>query len=638
MKFRVLVLGLSLFACSRSSGTGPVAPEACVDLNCQGFTGSSDQTPLLQLERNHTNARDILVSWTEVSGVSDFKLELAEDENCQSVKKSYAVSGQELHLIDLEEGVWHLCLKSANGVAFGNKSEYLVVDRTPPLLEGETEQTLLSGASPALTMKDTSETKCSWSSSHAALKIMEPDTLLSPFSMDAPGTYSATVFCEDLATNSSSLVLTLTMALGEASLGPAPSDVTGLQATPGVNTIQLSWSAVAGVQNYLVLESSAPVTAVPMAGMFYTVGSPLAGATVKATGNATAFSDNALAGNSKHYYKVFAVSSTGRYAAGVEVNATAIAHKVLKANFTRNGLLSYPEVVGLRTVGNYSYVCRGESGLAIVNVTNPSAPVQTSLVSMGNSAASGWCSDVKISGNHAYVADWDKGLVIIDITNPAAPVQRGSVALTNASVVFVEGSYAYVAVENNGSGGGLAVINISNPAAPTQTSFTSSNGHGAGISKVGNYVYLTHRDSGTFRGLKVYDVSNPAAPALARTLNRTTMEEIDIRDNFAYITVGSSGLEIFDVTTPSNPVSRSTIATSGNGLVLGVNVVDNYAFITDYTFNKMYAVDVSNKAAPSIARSYTTTAGCLYMHVNQGFAYMSVEGLGLEVIEVFQFL
>lgn len=102
--------------------------------------------------------------------------------------------------------------------------------------------------------------------------------------------------------------------------------------------------------------------------------------------------------------------------------------------------------------------------------------------------------------------------------------------------------------------------------------------------------------------------------------------------------VGTGGLEIFDVTTPSNPISRSTIATTGNGPVLDVSVVDSYVFITDYTFSKLYVVDVSSKTAPTLARSYTASAGALYVHVSGSFVSMTVEGKGLDVIEAFQFL
>ncbi|MDQ3233007.1 MAG: hypothetical protein M3Q07_14405 [Pseudobdellovibrionaceae bacterium] len=636
---RSILLGLfiGLVACSENR-SGPSAPDECSGETCLDPFSNSDQSSTLQLEQTYTHSHDILVSWDEIPGISEYTLDLAEDEACLLPKKTLSVTGPSVHLIDLEEGVWYLCLKSSQGLPVGSKSQLLVVDRQGPALDGALEQNLTSGGQPSLTIQDRTETQCRWTTNDDRLKIVQPGTLLSTFTIEASGTYPATLICEDLANNSSIFSLTLNVAVGAATLGPAPADVVSLAATPAVNSVSLSWADGGGAQSYLVLASSSPITATPLNGMFYSVGSLLGGATVKAVSNATTLVDTSLPGTTTRYYKVFAASTTGRYAAGVAVTATPIANKVLKSSFTRNGLLAYSEVLGVRTSGNYSYVCRGVAGLSIVNVSNPANPTQTGFISMGNTSTSGWCSDVKIVGNYAYVANWDKGLIVVDVTNPAAPVMKDSFPLTNASVVYVEGNFAYVAVEDNARGGGLAIINISNPDDITQSSFTASSGHGAGIYKIGNFVYLTHRDTGTFKGLKIYDVTTPASPSLARTISRPSMEDIDVRDNHAYITVGSAGLEIFDVSTPSNPISRSTIATTGNGVVLGVSVVDNHAFVTDYTFSKMYAIDVSNKTAPTLARSYSANNGTLYLHVNGGFVYMTVENRGLEIIEVFQFL
>ncbi|WP_141735783.1 hypothetical protein [Oligoflexus tunisiensis] len=629
-------LCIMIVACSPNPGGGPGVPEECSQVSCPTFQGSNDQAPLLHLERNHTNATDIPVSWNEVPGVSEFQLDLASDVACQTVKKSFAANGLETHLIDLEEGVWYLCLKTRQGMHLGSGGQLLVVDRQSPKIEGATEQTLVSGHPATLTVQDLSETTCRWTTSHAQLTIKEPNRLLSPFAIEASGIYPATLKCEDLAGNSSTLALTLSIQTADASLGPAPLDVTGLVATPAINAINLSWMNSGGASAFLVLASSAPITATPVSGVSYAVGSVLDGATVKSVGNATSFADTGLSGNTKLYYKVFAASATWNYAPGVTIEAAALSNMVLKATLTRNGILAYGEVVGARTSGNYSYICRGESGLVIADVSNPAAPMQVTTVSMGNSSSSGWCADVRIAGNHAYVANWDKGLVIIDISNPAAPVVRGSLALTNASAVHVDGSIAYVAVRNNATGGGLAIVNVASPTAPSLISYTASNGHGTGIHKTGNYVFLTHRDSGSFRGLKVYDVSDPASPSLVQTLERASMESIDIRDNHAYITIGNGGIEILDVTTPANPISRSTIATTNNGFVLGVSVLDNYAVVTDYTFDELYVIDVSDKTAPSLVRSYGANNPPLHVHVQGRYAYLTVEARGLEIIELFQ--
>jgi len=43
----------------------------------------------------------------------------------------------------------------------------------------------------------------------------------------------------------------------------------------------------------------------------------------------------------------------------------------------------------------------------------------------GNYDTSGIAFDVEIVGDYAYVADYDSGLQIIDISNPAAPISCG---------------------------------------------------------------------------------------------------------------------------------------------------------------------------------------------------------------------
>jgi len=52
---------------------------------------------------------------------------------------------------------------------------------------------------------------------------------------------------------------------------------------------------------------------------------------------------------------------------------------------------------------------------------------------------------VAVSGSRAYVADGEEGLRVIDIGNPSAPVEVGFVDTPGAEDVAVSGGYAYVA-------------------------------------------------------------------------------------------------------------------------------------------------------------------------------------------------
>lgn len=83
---------------------------------------------------------------------------------------------------------------------------------------------------------------------------------------------------------------------------------------------------------------------------------------------------------------------------------------------------------------------------------------------IGSYDTPGSANDVYVSGDYAYVADWDSGLQIIDISNPASPVPVGSYDTPGSALdVYVLGNYAYVA---DGWNSGLLIIDVSDPASP----------------------------------------------------------------------------------------------------------------------------------------------------------------------------
>ena len=72
--------------------------------------------------------------------------------------------------------------------------------------------------------------------------------------------------------------------------------------------------------------------------------------------------------------------------------------------------------------GGFAYVAAGATGLQVVNVANPSAPViVASLDTPGNA------NDVRVVGNRVYIADGSAGLRIISVSNPIAPLELGSI-------------------------------------------------------------------------------------------------------------------------------------------------------------------------------------------------------------------
>jgi len=89
-----------------------------------------------------------------------------------------------------------------------------------------------------------------------------------------------------------------------------------------------------------------------------------------------------------------------------------------------------------------AYVADGETGLQIIDVSNPAGPVR-----LGGYDTSVSARAVAVAGTNAYVADDSAGLQIIDVSNPARPVRLGGCDVNGwARAVAVAGTNAYVGV------------------------------------------------------------------------------------------------------------------------------------------------------------------------------------------------
>ena len=94
--------------------------------------------------------------------------------------------------------------------------------------------------------------------------------------------------------------------------------------------------------------------------------------------------------------------------------------------------------------------------------------------------------DVVVAGGYAYVADWDSGLRIINVSNPAVPTLAGAFDTPGfARGIAVAGGYAYVADYDSG----LQIIDVSNPAAPTLAGAFDTPGNAFDVAVAGGDVY-----------------------------------------------------------------------------------------------------------------------------------------------------
>ncbi|MFN7380787.1 MAG: DUF4347 domain-containing protein, partial [Dolichospermum sp.] len=264
----------------------------------------------------------------------------------------------------------------------------------------------------------------------------------------------------------------------------------------------------------------------------------------------------------------------------------------LVGNYNTSGL-----AFGVQVVGNYAYVADYESGLQIIDISNPTTPTLK-----GNYDTSGYAQSVQVVGNYAYVADRDSGLQIIDISNPTNPTLKGNYDTSGeAQGVQVVGNYAYVADRYSG----LQIIDISNPTTPTLKGNYVTTGGAWGVQVVGNYAYVADY----YSGLQIIDISNPTNPTLKGNYDTSYYAYgVQVVGNYAYVADYYSGLQIIDISNPTTPTLKGNYDTSG--YAKGVQVVGNYAYVADYE-SGLQIIDVSeftNKAPTNLTLSTSTVA------------------------------
>jgi hypothetical protein len=241
--------------------------------------------------------------------------------------------------------------------------------------------------------------------------------------------------------------------------------------------------------------------------------------------------------------------------------------------------------------GDYAYVADGLSGLAVIDIsdpTNPGTPVYEDTT--------GFAIGVYVSGDYAYVADHSYGLVVIDISNPTNPGTPVYEDTTGAALgVYVSGDYAYVADGLSG----LAVIDISDPTNPGTPVYEDTTGAALGIYVSGDYAYVAD------------DISGLAVIQIRKRVDKEDPIISNAPSDFT-VEAGYTGQSLSWTATDANP-DTYTIELIGTGIIVTstpwasntpvvYNIPDGFA-LGVYTYN----ITFTDESGNSISNTVTVT-------------------------------
>ena len=231
--------------------------------------------------------------------------------------------------------------------------------------------------------------------------------------------------------------------------------------------------------------------------------------------------------------------------------------------------------------GDYAYLVGSGSAMGLsLRIIDISAPSNPSFVSgFSISIASGY--DVFVKDSYAFVAAENAGLHIIDVSDPSDPMETGFYDTGDyAYGIAVSGDYAYVADQSDG----LRIIDISDPVNPAETGFYDTGGKAYGVAVRDDYAYVADGDA----GLRIIDISNPANPIETGFYDTGGYAEgVAVSGGYAYLADSNAGLRIIDTSDPANPAEVGFYDT-GN-YAYGVAISGNYAYVADY-YDGLYII------------------------------------------------
>lgn len=262
-----------------------------------------------------------------------------------------------------------------------------------------------------------------------------------------------------------------------------------------------------------------------------------------------------------------------------------------------------------------TYVAYGSAGLRILDVLNPS---NVSL--LGTADLGGDSRAVVVNSNYAYVAARDSGVYVVDVTDPANPVKIKTLQTPRARGIAINGSVVYVAASDSGMG----MIDITNPSNPIIVGYTGSEVYGENVSVSGNIAGITDYGQITF-----YDLTNPVNPIKKGSTGSLTSgnEGFAISGNYAYVPDGDS-LKVFNISDLNSPSLTSKIYTGGYGYMASVD--GDYCYVaTEGT--GVRAINISNPSSPIEAGFYDDVPQSRGLAVNGKYVYAAEKGDGLTI-------
>ena len=282
---------------------------------------------------------------------------------------------------------------------------------------------------------------------------------------------------------------------------------------------------------------------------------------------------------------------------------------------------STTSIRGIHVAGDYAYILDYYSGLFVVDISDPFNPDIKTTYHIGDLSGKFHIHDTQV-----FIATCYHNLQVLTISNPLQPEPLGQWKglVPGARAVAIGNQAAYVTTYMDG----LRIFDMTTPTAPVlATSYIPSEWvntnewHDKSMQDLaisGNYLFLTNGSN----GLRILDVSNPFSPVeVGSILSGSNVFKVEVQKTLAFVSIENQGFSIIDISNPMQPKKLGSLNTPGS--VYGIDFSANHAFIADYD-GGFRVVNISDPNHPQEIAAISNVKNALDVIVSGNYAYLLI--------------
>ncbi len=291
--------------------------------------------------------------------------------------------------------------------------------------------------------------------------------------------------------------------------------------------------------------------------------------------------------------------------------------------------LSVPGSVAIDVAGSFAYIAAGTNGLIVVDVTDRTAPrVRGTLSGIGNAQA------VRASGQTVYIADASGFLRIVSAINPDAPSLISSIAISGTpSALAVHGASAVIAAQ----AAGISIVNVASATGASVLGRLATPSSAIGVD-FDQFSGLAAIAMGT-SGLQLADLSSPSTPKLLGSLPGGDVRRVVLKLPAALLADTQRSVTSVNVSNPNQPILSSSLPGSLGGVPSDIAAFGNTALTADLTFGRAIPIiSISSPLTPTSVGFWglQSPGFSSSIAVDISFAYLIIPANGLLQILKYQ--